>query len=215
MLNMWETAKQIVQAQHQWSAVFYLVVGALAGAFISIRYSFKAQRPRLIVSGAGSGGNQHQHSWSIAISNRPSFFGQYLDGESARDIHAHLRLKGRSAQSYMVFWDGQPHEHRATIEPGQQRSLRLFHWNDGGGGYFIVDAGGEPVARFQSRELAFELRLVDRLERVTEFRFTVEFDDTHLKNTPRLQIVHPLTLATRLSRAKSGVQRFMSAFRRT
>lgn len=210
---MWETIQQILLSQHKWSAIFYLIAGAIAGAFISIRYSFIAQRPKLIASGGSSGGNQHQYSWSVTISNRPSFFGQNLDGESARDVHAHLQLKERTSQSYMVVWDGQPPEQRATIEPGQKRSLELFHWKEGAEGYFVVDFSGEPVARFQSRELSFLLRLVDRLERVTELHFTVEFDDTHLKNTPRLQIIHPLTLASRLSRAKSGIQRFISAFR--
>jgi hypothetical protein len=210
---MWETAKQILLSQHQWSAIFYLVAGAVAGSFISIRYSFKAQRPRLIVSGGGAGGSQNQHSWSITISNRPSFFGQNVDGAPARDVHAHLQPKERSSQSYMVFWDGQPNEPRANIEPGQQRSLRLFHWREGAGGYYIVDSTGEPVARFQSRELRFVLRLIDRLDRVTEFPLIVEFDDTHLKNTPRLQILPPLSLANRLNRAKGGIQRFLSAFR--
>ncbi len=195
-----------------WSAIIYLVVGAIVGAIISVRYSLSAQRPKLLVTGGGSGGNQQRHSWRISVSNRPTFFGQTLDGESARDVHAHIRLNEQRSQSYGVFW-GNQREHRATIEPGEQQSLELFHWESGADGYFIVDGNGDPVARFQNRELEFVVTLRDRLERMTELRFTVEFDDTHLKNTPRLQIIHPTTIQTRLHRARRGVQQFLSAFR--
>jgi len=90
----------------------------------------------------------------------------------------------------MAFW-GTSREHHKTIEPGQNASLTLFMWKKGTPGYYIVDAGGEAIARFQDRERKFVLTLRDRLGRMTTFRFRVEFDDTHLKNTPQLEIVQP------------------------
>ena len=208
---MWETTKELLQSLDFWSAVFYLIVGAVVGAVISVWYSLKAQRPRLIVSGSGAGGNKDRYAWRINISNRPSFLGQPIDGEAARDVHAHIRLKDPKSQSHMVFW-GHEYESRATIEPGQKRSLVLFGWEANNKGYFVVDGKGEPVARFQDHELQFVLTLRDRLERPTEFRFTVEFDDTHLKRTPTLQLVHPVTLRARLERAREGIRMFVAAF---
>lgn len=209
---MWDAIQTLLLSQELWSAIAYLIIGAIVGAIVSVRYSISARRPRLIIFGGGGGGNQQNHRWQISISNRPSFFGKALDGESARDVHAHIRLHAKRSQSYLVFW-GHQAEHRATIEPGQQHSLDLFHWQRGTEGYFIADDGGEPVARFQDRELKFVLTLRDRLERKTQFRFLVEFDDTHLQHTPRLQIVHPITLGDRINRAKRGIRQFLSAFR--
>ena len=209
---MWETTKEILLSRHPLSGIVYLAAGAIIGAIVSVRYSIKAQRPKLIISGGGSGGNQQHHRWSVSLTNRPSFFGQNLDGEPARDIVAWLRLDEPSAQFHMLYWDGQP-QGGVTIEAGQQRSLQLFQWREGAQGYTIVDGSGEPVARFQTRKLRFVLRLNDRLGRMTEFPFTVEFDDTHLKNTPRLTITHPISFSERMRRVKRGVQDIRSAFR--
>lgn len=209
---MWDTAKEVLLSKDLWSAIAYLVIGAIGGAIISVRYSLRAHRPKLIISGGGGGGNQHKQTWRINISNRPSFFGQNLDGESARDVHAHIRLEEKKSQSYFVYW-GHERNYRVTIEPGQKQSLELFHWQEGSDGYCIVDDNDEPVARFQNRELKFILTLRDRLERKSEFHFTVEYDDTHLKNKPRLQIVHPITLRNRIEIIKDGLREILSAFR--
>ena len=209
---MWESIKTLFFSQDIWSAFVYLLLGAIVGAIVSVVYSIRARRPRLLVSGGGGGGSQERYSWRISITNRPAFFGKALDGESARDVHAHIRLDEKRSQSYFLPW-GHEAEHRATIDPGQQRSLELFHWQRGTEGYCIVNNNGEAVARFQERELRFVVILRDILERATEFRFTVEFDDTHLKNTPRLQIIHPVTIKDRLSRARGGFGQLVSAFR--
>jgi len=211
---MWDATKEILISKDVWSAIAYLVIGAIAGAIISVRYSLRAQRPKLIVSGGGGGGNQTKQTWNINIANRPSFFGQYLDGESARDVHAHIRLDEKKARSYLIHW-GNEGDQRVTIEPGKQQSLKLFHWHEGSEGYCIVDNKDEPVARFQNREHKFVLTLRDRLERKTEFRFTVDFDDTHLKNKPSLRIMHPITLRNRIDSIKSGLQELKSAFRKS
>jgi hypothetical protein len=214
---MWETVKQILLSQHYLSGAFYFVAGAVVGivvTFFGNWYNFKAQRPRLIASGGGSGGNDQEQRWTITISNRPAFLGQNVDGESARDVSVLIRPEDSGSEEfYSILWDSQPPERRATIEPGQDRSLTLFRWNKHSEGYFIVDDSGEPVARFQGHELRFLLRLNDRLGRTTDFPFTVKFDDTHLKQRPRLQIVHPLTFSMRLFRAKNGLRQISSAFR--
>lgn len=209
---MLETIQRLLSSQHPWSAVFYLVAGAIVGALISIYLTFKAQRPKLIINGGGSGGNQQRQSWNIGISNRPSFFGIPFNGETAHDVHAHVMLKQKGAAGYLLYWSGAQKEQRATIGPGEQRSLDVFSWNVGTRGYCILDQAGDPVARFESRELKFSLRFHDRLGRTTEFPFTVLFDDTHLKNTPQLQIRHPLSLLTRWHMAKSAMRQLLFAF---
>jgi hypothetical protein len=147
--------------------------------------------------------------------NRPSFFGQNLDGEPAKELHAWIRLNEPSSQSHMVYWEGASRTPNVTIEAGQQKQLNLFHWNDGASGYYIVDAAGEPVARFQGRRLRFLLWTNDRLGRMTEFPFIVQFDDSHLKQAPRLTILHPIGLTERFRRLRRGLQQIRSAFRRT
>jgi hypothetical protein len=209
---MWATATEMLRSSALWSAIAYLLVGAVVGAVISVSYSLRARRPKLVISGCGGGGNQTRRSWRITVSNRPTFLGKTLDGESARDVGAHIRLADAKSQSYATFW-GHQREHRTTIAPGDHRSLELFHWEKATDGYFIVDNSGEPVARFQDRELEFVVTLEDRLQRSTTFKFNVEFDDTHLKNGPRLQIRHPITWQTRIHMARRGLRILAAAFR--
>lgn len=209
---MWEAVKHFASSPGFWGATLYLVLGAVIGALVSVSYSLRAHRPKLIISGGGGGGTANRRSWHITIANRPSFLNKPLDGESARDVHANLRADEAKSQSYTVYWGGQ-REDRATIEPGQSRPLELFHWERGVGGYCVVDASGEPVARFQDRERKFMLTLNDRLGRRTSFFFSVEFDDTHLKNSPRLNIRHPMTLRRRWQIARGGLQELAAAFR--
>lgn len=100
-----------------------------------------------------------------------------------------------------------------SIEPGEPQSIDVFSWFSGTRGYCVVDKAGEPIARFEARELKFLLRLNDRLGRMTEFPFTVKFDDSHLKNTPQLQVVHPLTFETRLNAVRKALRLLLMAFR--
>ena len=210
---MWESIQPLLASQHPWSAVFYLVVGAVFGALISIYLTVKAQRPRLIIAGGGSGGNQERQRWTLSVSNRPAFFGLPFAGETARDVHAWLRLREKDSSSYMLYWSGQSQEPRVTIEPGQSTSIEVFSWSSGTRGYCVLDQAGEPVARFEARELKFILRLNDRLGRMTEFPFMVKFDDSHLKNAPQLQVLHPLSLETRRHMVKSAFRQLFQAFR--
>jgi len=210
---MWEAIQPLLASKHPWSAVFYLVVGAVFGALISIYLTVKAQRPRLIISGGGSGGNQEGQRWTMSVLNRPAFFGLPFAGETARDVHASLRLREKDSSSYMFYWSGQTRESRVTVEPGQSNSIEVFSWFSGTRGYCVLDQAGEPVARLEARELRFVLRLNDRLGRMTEFPFTVKFDDSHLKNAPQLQLLHPLSLETRRHMIRSALRQLLLAFR--
>jgi len=210
---MLESLRHALASQHLWGALFYLVVGAVLGAVVSIYISIRAQKPRLIISGGGSGGNQQGQRWSINIMNQPKFFGVPFAGETARDVHAWLRLRERDSSHYMLSWIGQGQQAHAAIEPGQSQSLELFSWIAGGKGYCVVDQSHEPVARFEAPELKFVLRLNDRLGRITEFPFTVKFDDTHLKNTPQLRILYPMSREQRLQMIRSAFHEFLMAFR--
>lgn len=216
--HMLQSAADLLSSHSPWSSFFYLVVGVLLGAIASTVYALRAQSPKLIIVGGGSGGNQDGQQWSIAVSNRPSFFGRYVDGDPARELYAWLRLAEPSSQQFhQVFWEGQqPSNHPATIEAGQQKSICLFHWRRSEAGFTIVDQVGDPVARFSggSGTQAFILRLNDRLGRSTEFPLTVRYDDSHLKNTPTLSIVHPLRFKDRMQRVAMGLRQIRMAFKK-
>jgi hypothetical protein len=210
---MRETLITFLNSQGTWNATIFLVLGAIVGAIISVRYSINANRPKLIITGQGSSGTQASQSWNITITNRPSFFGKSLDGETAREVNALIRLNDRKSTYYTLFW-GIQKDYRITIEPGSQQTLELFHWNSGTTGYFVGDNKGEPVAKFQSRELRFILTLRDILDRKTEIKFVADFDDTNLKFHPNLQIILPVTFGIRIDRIKNGIREIISAFRR-
>jgi hypothetical protein len=195
-----------------WFDLVTLVIGGVFGAIISVAYSIRSNRPKLLIAGGGSGSNQTSANWRIAIANQPSFFGQRLDGETAYDVHPWLREDQPKSQFYPVRWVGQS-DNRIIIEPGLGKDIELFHWDKGDSSYYIKDQAGEPVARFSDRELGFVLRLNDRLGRQTEFRFKVSFDATHLKQNPRLSIVHPKTFGQRWDAIRGGAREVFSAFK--
>lgn len=208
---MLETIERLLSSEQPLSAIFYWVVGAIMGALISIYLTVKAQRPKLTINGGGSGGDQLRQSWNIGISNRPSFLGIPFNGETAHDVYAHVMLKRKGAPSYLLYWSGPQREQRTTIVPGERVLLDIFSWFPGTRGYCVLDHAGDPVARFESRELKFLLRLNDRLGRATEFPFTVQFDDTHLKNTPQLHISYPLSALIRWNMAKDAMRQLLLA----
>ncbi len=210
---MWETAKQILLSQPPWSAVVYLVLGVVVGAIVGTQYSLRAHRPRLRITGAGGGGNDTNQRWSLGVVNQPSFAGQIVDGDAARELSAWLQVADHMPHQYQLFWQGPERDVYTTLEPGQSRSMDLFSWQRGSSGFVIVDQANEPVARFQDSDHRFVLHLRDRLGRITKFKIRVEFDDTHLKNPPRLSIRVPLTFSKRLNIARSGWQRMKAAFR--
>lgn len=211
---MWDSFLSAVRSSEFWGALGYLVIGTIVGAVVSVRYSLRANRPKLIVGGGGGGGSAHQRSCNITIANRPSFLGQPLDGEAARDVRGWIRVRNARQQTYPVVW-GPEREYRVTIEAGQSNPLVLFHWKSGRSGFFVVDGNGEPVAAFQSGEHEFVVTLRDRLGRDTEFPFTVDYDDTNLKNPPRLRIRHPIQIRHRLDSMRAGIRKFLYAFRRS
>jgi len=208
---MLDTAIKFLISDEFLKALGYLVIGAIIGSIISVWLSFRAQRQRLIVIGGGSSCNQKTASWSITLSNKPSFLGQALDGESAREVHGHIRLDEKKSQNYPIYW-GDEGNNRGTVAPGSHQPIILFHWQEGTEGYSIVNGKSEPIARFQSRELKFILVLIDSLERKSEIPLIVEFDDTHLKNTPRLNIVPPKLFEFRMHQAKEGFRDVFNAF---
>jgi hypothetical protein len=72
---MFDFVRRVLASQSSWSGAFYLVVGVVLGALVSIYLTVKAYRPRLIISGEGSGGSQEMHRWSVTVTNRPTYFG--------------------------------------------------------------------------------------------------------------------------------------------
>lgn len=203
-----ETIKAYLTSQEFFLNIIFLILGGIVG----VQYSLRANKPKLIISGGGGGGNPDLYTWRINIVNRPSFFGQVLDGEDARDLRAHIRADKSNSRSYSIFW-GYEKNYQTTIKPGQQQSLELFHWKEGVDGYLIVDNKGEYLAKFTNSEQKFILTIVDTLERRTDFRLLVEFDNTLLNKTPSMQIIEPVTIYARLARAKEGIKIFLSAFR--
>jgi len=208
---MWATLQQLLASRHPWSSLFYLIVGVILGALSSSYLSLKAKRPKLIIGGVGCGGNNEGQHWTLNVMNRPSFLGQAFVGETARDVNAWLRLRDRDSSNYLLYWNGQRPEPQTTIEPGQSQTIGIFSWSSGTRGYCILDQSGEPVARFEGRELKFILKLNDRLGRMTEIPFIVKFDDSHLTNMPQLQIITNLAFETRMHLVKMGLRQFRLA----
>jgi hypothetical protein len=212
-LTMWGSIGEIVLNRHQLSAPFYFLAGIIIGGIVSTMYAIKAQSPRLIIVGTGAGGRRDERHWTVSISNRPSFFGYKLQGEDAHDVHAHIKPRSRRPHSYLAYWQGPTREQRATIEPGNQRSLDLFCWKRGQIGYVVVDHADVPIVRFESQQEAFDLELVDRLGRRTRFPFIVYFDDSHLTNVPELRIIRSFSLRKRFERIRRGFSQMLTAFR--
>jgi hypothetical protein len=208
---MLETIKSLLSSQDFWSAMLYLVAGAIVGAFISIYLTFKAQRPKLIIRGGSSGSSSEFCNWDIAISNRPSFFGIPFNGETAHDVYASISLRQQREHTYRLYWNGRQRDQSTTIGPGEQKSLNVFNYHGGTRGYCIHDHAGDPVARFESRKLRFELRLRDRLGRTTKHSITVVFDDTHLKRSPQLEIISPMPLLIRWPMIKNAFRNLLFA----
>lgn len=205
---MWEELLGWLQSLTTVDSLAKLLLGGMIGVWFSI----KSNKPRLVVRGGGGGGSRGYMTWSITISNRPSFFGQILHGETAHDLRATIRLNHKGAHEYPVYW-GSEQKTLETIEPGQQSTLNLFKWADGTDGYHIVDQEGDFIANFQENENRFILTLLDRLERRTEFKFSVGFDDPNIKQVPQLHIGHPLSLDQRIYLVKAGLREFFSAFK--
>lgn len=146
------------------------------------------------------------------ISNRPTFLGLPFRGETAEELRASLQLRGRGDNHYGLFWGPEHRETVLTIEPGKTHHLRLFGWKNGTRGYCVFDQTGDPIVRFDDRELKMEIRLADRLGRSTILPIKVVFDDSHLKAPPQLLIVTPIDIRTRLAMLKSGLQQIRRAF---
>ena len=195
-----------------WKGIGYLAIGAIAGAIIGVICTIKAQKPNLVVQQKGSGGNQEKYTWNIGVSNRPSFFGTYFDGESAYDVYAQIRLDKKNGRSFPLYW-GNHGEPRVTIEAGKTQQLIIFHYFKDSEGYFLVDQKNEPVAQFKAEKSDFILTLSDRFQRRKELKFTVNYDDTHLGQTPNLSINFPITLRQRIQKIKSGFEVVFSAFK--
>jgi hypothetical protein len=109
-----------------WGAIVYLVIGALLGALVSTFLAVHAQRPRLRITGAGSGGGSSGQNWRFTVTNRPSFFWWRLYGESAHDVRLGLRKLGDDSASYSLNWGARPQERTVTIEPGKSAEFTLF-----------------------------------------------------------------------------------------
>ena len=213
MFSMFESVWQFMTSQSLWSGLFLLVIGALLGAVASSYVAVRAQRPRLIISGNGSGGDQNRHRWTITLMNRPAFFGIPFAGESARGIHAWLRLKERPSSIYPLFWSNHQ-EHQITIEPGHTESLEVFSWFPGDrGSYWVLNASQERVARFDSPKLRFVLRINDQLDRMTEIPFEARFDDSHLQSNPQLSIIPPLSFEMRRHMVRNAFRQLFAALR--
>jgi hypothetical protein len=212
---MWETAISSITSIHPLVALFFTVIGYILKPVVGALINLRAKRPRLIVSGQGGGGGR----WNVTVSNRPTILGQNFDGESARDVHAWISRKERGWrrsqpwQAYPVFFQGSEKGAPVTINPGEKWALELFHKLDGIPGYVILDHAGTPAARFDERDNWFVLRIADRLNRRTEFTFSVRFDPNHIRSDQALQIVLQTTMQDRIRRFRDGVRQIMSAFR--
>lgn len=195
-----------------WSALITFIIGIVLGAVVSVMYSIRSQRPKLLIVTGSSGSYGTSAYWRVGIRNQPSFLGCRLNGEAANDVHALIREDKPNSQFYPLRWVDEKH-YQTTIEPGIVKYLELFHWEKGDLAYYAKDQNGEPIAKYLSPEHRFLLRLNDRLGRQTERRFKVDFDATLLRPNPKLSIVYPKTVEQRWGAIRSGFSEIISAFK--
>jgi hypothetical protein len=207
--TMWEFVQELFTSKSPWSGLFFLISGAILGAATGTILTIRAQRPKLIVSGHGEGGNQQSRTWSLTIANQPSFLGFRLAGETASDLRASLEPRGRGRSVSQVLWSGHAN---VNIEAGKSQSIQLFYWfAEERGRYFLLDENGQRSIAFESPEQKFELRVGDRLGRLTKFVLTVRFDDLHLQRPPQLDILYPIYFGRRIHMIKFSLMRIYRA----
>jgi len=213
---MLHALQNVLTSNSPWSALFYMLVGVILGAVISIFIFIKAKKPRLLIFGSGGSGNQTHQAWNLSVTNRPTFFCMPFIGETAHDVNAIIKQKDRDALAYPLFWDGQTRLQQVSIESGQSKYIAVFAWSAGTQGYLILDQAGNPVAKFHDRELEFIIQFNDRMGSITKIPMKVKFDDSHLQNVPLLQIILGITMETRLNHMHMASRQFLLAlgFRR-
>lgn len=59
---MWETTIEALKSPELWKTIIYLVLGAIIGAIVSVLYSLRAHRPKLLVTGGGEFGDREHRT---------------------------------------------------------------------------------------------------------------------------------------------------------
>jgi hypothetical protein len=208
---MLETLKVIFLPPNFGTAVAYMIIGAVIGAMLGTLSSLKANRPRLIINSIGGGSNQQERIWNMRIENRPSFLGIRLHGETAKEVRAYIRIAKKDSEYFSIYW-GPNYDMYVNIEAGQSQYLNLFHWEPGWNGFYILEKSRERIANFIKGEYYFILRFIDRLDRISEIKIKVKYDDTNLKNGPNLQIIPRKSIQYRFMLLRNGFQKIFHAF---
>lgn len=185
-----------------WGAIVYLLLGGLLG----VLFSTHAQRPKLRVSGYGSGGNSSSRDWRLTITNRPSFLWRRFYGESAHDVHLRLRKLGRDPDTYVLYWGANPSQQSVTIDPGKSAEFTPFVWRAGYKGYLVLDYKGDPVAHFEDAQAKFVLTSWDRLGRSTSIPISVTADPSLNGGPPTLKLYTPWPFSMRISSTRGGIK---------
>lgn len=196
-----------------WGAIVYLLIGAFLGAVVSTFLAVRAQRPRLRITGFGSGGSEQ--AWRFTISNHPAFFWWRLYGESAHDVQLRLWKLGDDKANYVLWWGTDPLHQWVTIEPGRSADFTLFVWRPGHSGYLVLDSNRVPIACFEGVHTKFVLKLLDRIGRETTIPITVAVDGSpKTEGPPALKLYTPWSFSLRWGFFRSGLRLLRMGLRR-
>lgn len=209
-----EAFYDVFSNKHHLSGVFYLAAGSVLSIGGGVWAFILANRPRLVIEGSSSGGNQTAWSCGLRFVNYPSLLGLRFQGESACRLRAGLRLAKPGSMYSRVAWKGHNFYDDVTLGPGEAGSLELFQWTKGCADYFIVDGNNQPAQRFHERKLRFTLQIYDNLGRPSNFPLLVTFEAPTLNRMPTLSIRYPLPATIRLARLKMGLGTIVAAFMR-
>lgn len=191
-------------------------MGAVLGAVLGIYFTISAHKPQLTISTGGSGTRPNKDKrWQLRISNSTSFLWWHLEGETARDLVVRVSPKDGVSSSYTLHTIDETGLAHTTfdLEPGMSRTLEAFKWNFGDEGYCLCDSTGKPLARFNAPTTEFKAWTIDRLQRKTEWHFTVIYDSRNLEEAASLRIKFPVSFATRRAYIRKGLTTMLEAFR--
>jgi hypothetical protein len=161
-------------------AIFLGVVVALVFFILGLR----AQRPKLISAGGGSGQIQvpgkDVMASSIQVNNQPSFWGMRIPRETAKIDHA--RIYDPSLKEYVgpvLKWrEGGSNqlEQRISIEAGKSAHLYVFAKERFSDEYFIYQSTAlnadlvEPFNRYREAKKDFSVHVFDEIGRIYRLR---------------------------------------------
>jgi hypothetical protein len=190
-------------------------------AVIFFIWGLTVKKPKLVSTGAGSGGisvpNKDIMASNIVVYNKPSLFGIKIDREPARITSA--RIYDPALQEFVgpsLMWGkngSQELEREHTIESGRQGNLYLFAKERHSEEYFVFSAVSlnteisRPTTKYKDNKKDFSVVLRDTIGRKYRFDIAVRNGDQSVS------VSFKITWHARLNMLREGFGLLIAAFR--